>query len=68
MIIHLATDHAGYLHKEAVKKYIVRYSLNHEENDHASILADSAIPGGCLNGILDNDPDVDYLALCEVEV
>ena len=50
------------------KKNIVRYSLNHEENDHASILADSAIAGGCLNGILDNDPDVDYLALCEVEV
>jgi hypothetical protein len=51
-----------------VKQYIVRYSLNHEENDNASILADSAIAGGCLNGILDNDTDVDYLAVCEVEV
>ena len=62
------TKDGYFVSQRSGEKYIVRYSLNHEENDHASILADSAIPGGCLNGILDNDPDVDYLALCEVEV
>lgn len=42
------------------EKYIVRYSLNHEENDNASILPDLAIAGSCFNGILDNHIDIDY--------
>ena len=59
---------ASFLVGEAVKQYNVRYSLNHEEINHASILADTAIAGCCLNGVLDNNSYVDYMALCKVEI
>ena len=54
MIIHLATDHAGYLHKEAVKKYLETQGI--EVVDHGALSLD------------DQDDYPDFVALASVAV
>ncbi len=54
MIIHLATDHAGFLHKEAVKQFLIEQGL--EIVDHGALTLE------------EGDDYPDYIALAAVAV